>query len=65
MLSDRVLYGMKAICAYFGVHRNTIYTWTREYGFPLRRNPRPFLILSDLNEWGRPSETLVKRCAKL
>lgn len=59
-----VLVGMRDISAYFGVTRNTINRWVRDYGFPLRRNPRPFLLLSDLDGWGKPGERLTKMTRK-
>ena len=59
-IERKALYGMQAIAAYFQVHRNTIFRWAKDYEFPLRRNPRPFLVLSDLDSWGRPGERMEK-----
>jgi hypothetical protein len=55
-----VLCGMELIRQYLGVSRNTVLRWEREYGLPIRRNPRPVLVLADLAHWGRPGETFAR-----
>ena len=60
VLDVKLLCGMAQICKYLGVSRNTVLKWERYYGLPIRRNPRPVLILSDLDGWGTPGETIKK-----
>jgi len=64
ILEVKILCGMQQICAYLGVSRNTVLRWERYYGFPLRRNPRPALVLSDLDGWGKPGERVPKMVRK-